>query len=135
MTSKFKFQMVKVKDFQRMDHGKYFPLGSSETNAEARSQVEVVFLGDDPRKHLQWSKERRQGGKEVKKGCVVKPVNTSGNWNLLCLGSWDIYPPNTLCHWLIPGASTPQHVGLLHRSADPSLEARTRKQRMIGIHS
>lgn len=52
MTSSFKCQMVKFNNFQRLDHGKCFPFGFSEIDPEARSQGEVKFWGDDPRKHL-----------------------------------------------------------------------------------
>lgn len=53
---------------------KYFPLGSSETDPEVRSKVEVIFWEDDPRKHLQWSEGVRRGRKKANEGCVIRPI-------------------------------------------------------------
>lgn len=78
-------QMVKVKDW--LDHSKFFSLGSSEADAVTRNQADVIFLGEDPRKHLSWSEEGRLGRKEANKVYVIRPVITLGNWSSFCPGT------------------------------------------------
>ena len=82
-------------------------------------EVEVIFLGDDPRKHWWWNEEAGWERKEAGKGHVIRLVMTLSNWRVFCpgtlgtcrpylrtipaetWGSWDVYPSNALCHWLM----------------------------------
>lgn len=92
--------------------------GLPETDLEIKISAQVVYLGGNSRRHWKVVSKWNRAEKEANKGCTDQQITTECSWGSVLIGtsgrwwtqlrvvltegrgSWGVYPPIPIPHWL-----------------------------------